>query len=266
MKKLVLVLVATVGFVSCQQNGGGSVSKEAIKKILKENPDIIQETIEAHPTVVIKALNDAVKLAQKEEAQKREEEEKKKLEESYNNPLVAEIRSDELIRGNKDGVITLVEYSDFECPFCSRGFATVMEFLKKYDGKVRFVYKHLPLNFHPNAMIASRYYEGLRLQDEKMAIKFHDKVYQEHSKIKNGEPFLKKVAKDLGADMDKLAKDVESEAVKNRIEADMAEANKFGFSGTPGFLLNGVPIRGAYPMSHFDSIVEELKSRGKITL
>ncbi len=197
---------------------------------------------------------------------KQEDEEAKKLEESYNNPLVAKLRSDELFRGEKEAPITLVEYSDFECPFCSRGFATVLEVMEKYKGKIRFVYKHLPLSFHPHAMPAAKYYEAMRLQSGDLAIKFHDEIYKNQKELQSGEGFLKAVAKKLGANMDKLAKDVASKEVENRIAEDMKEAGEFGFQGTPGFLLNGVPVRGAYPLNHFEGIVNELVKRGKITL
>lgn len=257
--KLILMLVIVGILTSC-------TSEKQLTEMLKKNPEILTEAIKANPTKFIDALNDAVKIAQKDQAKRREDEEKKKLEESYNNPLKAEIRSDELIRGNKDGVITLIEYSDFECPFCRRGYNTVLNLLEKYEGKIRFVYKHLPLSFHANAMPASKYYEAIRLQDEDKAIKFHDKLYDSQSKLKQGEKFFKSVAKELKVDMKKLAKDINSEAVQKRIDEDMKEAAKFGFQGTPGFLLNGVPVRGAFPESHFADIISELVKRGKLSL
>lgn len=260
MKRFAFIFGALIMAVSC------TTSKEDLKKLLKENPDIVTESIKANPAKYIEALNEAVKSAQEGEGKRREEEEKKQLENSFNNPLQAEIRSDESFRGNKDAPITLVEYSDFECPFCSRGYGTVMELMKKYEGKIRFVYKHLPLSFHPQAMPAARYYEAIRLQSPEKAWKFHDAIYSNQRALQNGEGFLKAEAKKVGADMGKLAKDVNSEKVQARIDADMAEAGKYGFQGTPGFLLNGIPVKGAYPTSHFDGLIEELKKRGKITL
>ncbi|MCM2350321.1 MAG: thioredoxin domain-containing protein [Bacteriovoracaceae bacterium] len=259
MKRMIFLAAALILATAC-------TSKDDLKKMLKENPDIITEAIEANPAKFIDALNNAVKAAQEGEGKRREEEEKKALEESFNNPLQAEIRDDESFRGPKDAPITLVEYSDFECPFCARGYNTVSELLKKYEGKIRFVYKHLPLSFHPQAMPASQYYEAIRLQDPKKAWEFHDRIYQDQRKLQNGESFLKAIAKDLKVDMKKLEKDIKSEAVQKRIDADMAEAAKFGFQGTPGFLLNGIPVKGAYPTSHFDGLIEELKKRGKINL
>jgi protein-disulfide isomerase len=241
-------------------------SKDDLKKMMKENPEIITDAIEANPAKFIEALNKAVKTAQEGEGKKREEEEKKALEDSFNNPLQAEIRSDESFRGAANAPITLIEYSDFECPFCSRGYNTVMELMEKYKGKIRFAYKHLPLSFHQQAMPASQYYEAIRLQSPEKAWQFHDEIYKNQRKLQNGEAFLKETAKKLKVDMAKLAKDVKSEEVQKRIDADMAEAAKFGFQGTPGFLLNGIPVKGAYPTSHFEGLVDELTKRGKISL
>lgn len=260
LKLLSTLLVMGLMLTSCQ------VSEKQLTEMLKKNPDILTEAIKANPEKFIDALNEAVKSAQAGQAKKREQDEKKQLEESFNNPLEAKIRTDELFRGPKDAPITLIEYSDFECPFCKRGFNTVLGLLKKYEGKIRFVYKHLPLSFHPNAMPASQYYEALRLQSEDKAIKFHDDLYNNQSKIKLGEKYFKQVAKKLGANMKKLAKDINSQKVKDRIGQDLAEAKKFGFNGTPGFLLNGIPVRGAYPQQHFEQLIDELVKRGKLKL
>lgn len=260
LKVLSAMLMMSFAFSSCQ------VNEKQLKETLKKNPDILTEAIKANPNKFIDALNEAVKLAQAGQAKKREDEEKKQLEDSFNNPLQAKIRTDELFRGKKDAPLTLIEYSDFECPFCKRGFQTVLALLKKYKGNIRFVYKHLPLSFHPNAMPASTYYEAIRLQSEDKAVKFHDNLYENQSKIKLGEKYFKQVAKKLGVNMKKLAKDKNSKKVQDRIDQDLAEAKKFGFNGTPGFLLNGVPVRGAYPESHFVQIVDELVKRGKVKL
>jgi protein-disulfide isomerase len=241
-------------------------SKDDLKKMMKENPEIITEAIEANPEKFIDALNNAVKAAQDGQGKKREVDEKKALEDSFNNPVLAEIRPDESFRGEKDAPITLIEYSDFECPFCSRGYNTVMELMEKYKGKIRFAYKHLPLSFHPQAMPAAQYYEAIRLQSPEKAWQFHDAIYKNQRALQNGEKFLKEEAKKLKVDMAKLAKDVTSEAVQKRIAADVAEAGKYGFQGTPGFLLNGIPVKGAYPTQHFDDLISELKKRGKISL
>lgn len=261
--KLLVVFLSAALLASCTSD---EKLKEQMTKILKDDPKVLTEAIEKHPAEFIEALQKAAKNAQEEMGKRREEEEKKKLEESFDKPLVAEIRKDESIRGPKDAPITLVEYSDFECPFCSRGFETVQGLLKKYDGKIRFIYKHLPLSFHEQAMISARYYEAVRMQDEKKAFAFHDEIFKNQRKLKNGEAFLQATAKQVGADMARLKKDLNSDAITKRIEADQKEAANFGMQGTPGFLLNGVPVRGAYPTEYFVNLVDELQKRGKLKL
>jgi protein-disulfide isomerase len=261
-KSLLLITLFSL-FAGCTSD---EKMKQQMAKILAEDPKILTDAIEKNPAEFITALQNAAKNAQDAMGKKREDEEKKKLEESFDKPLLAEIRSDEAIRGPKDAPLTLVEYSDFECPFCTRGYQTVMDLMKKYPGKIRFIYKHLPLNFHEQAMISSQYYEAIRLQDEKKAFEFHDEIFKNQGKLKNGTAFLDSITKKVGADLAKVKKDVNSDAVKNRIEADMKEAASFGMQGTPGFLLNGVPVRGAYPADYFVGLVDELQKRGKVKL
>lgn len=259
----VLLLMLTMIFVSCKSD---EQLKKQIIKVLNENPDLLTQSIDKNPAKFMTAIQKAAKVAQQEMAKKREDDEKVKFEEALDKPLVPEIRSDESIRGTKGGPIILVEYSDFQCPYCTRGYETVLKIMDKYKGKVQFIYKHLPLSFHQQAMIASQYYEGIRLQDEKKAFMFHDEVFKNQAKLRIGESFLKKIAKKVGANMAKLAKDHKSKAVIARIESDKREAAKFGMQGTPGFLLNGVPVRGAYPLDHFVGIIEKLKAKGKLKL
>ncbi|MBF0207365.1 MAG: thioredoxin domain-containing protein [Oligoflexia bacterium] len=265
MRKLLSLILAFAmfSFLGCTTE---KQLKEQVKKVLAEDPGIVISVIKAKPLEFIEALQEAAKMAQMEMAKKQDEERKKELEDAFNKPLKPKIRADESIRGTKGAPLTLIEYSDFECPFCGRGFKTAEELLKKYAGKIQFMYKHLPLEFHAHAMLASQYYEALRLQDPEKAWKLHDALYTNQKDLAKGEAFLKEAAKKLGADMKKLEVDVKSDAVKKRIEEDQKEAAEFGFQGTPGFVFNGVPVRGAYPASHFDNIVEELKKRGKLTL
>jgi protein-disulfide isomerase len=261
--KLLVVFLSAALLASCTSD---EKLKEQMTKILKDDPKVLTEAIKTHPAEFITALQEAAKNAQESMGKAREEDEKKKLEESFDKPLVAEIRKDESIRGPKDAPITLVEYSDFECPFCSRGYETVTALLQKYNGKIRFIYKHLPLSFHEQAMISARYYEAIRMQDEKKAFAFHDEVFKNQRKLKNGEAFLQATAKQVGADMARLKKDLGSDAITKRIEEDQKEAASFGMQGTPGFLLNGVPVRGAYPTDYFVNLVNELEKRGKLKI
>src|SRR5665647_1871705 len=101
MKRILPLAAVLLMAIACV-----SPKKEDLKKMLKENPDIITEAIEANPDKFIDALNSAVKAAQEGQGKKREQDEKKALEESFNNPLKPELRADESWRGNKDAPIT----------------------------------------------------------------------------------------------------------------------------------------------------------------
>lgn len=264
MRLKLFSLVAIMAFITgCMSD---SQFKEKMSKVLAENPEVLTQAIEKNPDVFVTSLQKAIKDAQSVMAKRREEEEKKQFEEFYENPLKPEISDKHASLGKKDAPIVLVEYSDFECPFCKRGYETVMELMSRYDGKIHFVFKHLPLSFHPNAMPAAEYFEALKLQSDKLAFAFHDKIFENQPALKNGEKFLLKLAKEVGANMERLKKDIKSDHVKARIQADLKEAESFGIQGTPGFVLNGVPIKGAYPVAEFERILEELKKRGKLEI
>lgn len=271
MKKLLSLIALGAIFISCNSaKMSNEQVSEALKKALKEDKNLLADAIKANPAEVMEALQVAAKEARGVMEKRRQEEEQQKLVESIDKPLEPKIREDEAIRGTKGAPITLVEYSDFQCPYCTRGYEVVVKgLLDKYKGQVAFVYKHLPLSFHSEAKIAAQYYEALRIQDHKKAFAFHDELFTNSAqqKLRSGkEGYLKKLAKKIGANMTKLAKDVNSKEVIARIEADEAEARKFGIQGTPGFIINGVPVRGAYPLDHFEKIIGMLKDKGKLKI
>ena len=253
-------------FIGCFSLLMGCVNKKdlasEIKAAIKKDPTIIADAFKEHPEEMLEALSGLSGARRK--LQQRKEEEAQAQE--FANPKKPLIRPDETIRGTKGAPLVLVEYSDFECPYCTRGLKTVQDLLKKYSGNIQFIYKHLPLDFHRNAMLASQYYEAVRLQDEQKAFKFHDEIFKNQRKLKKGEGFLKSLAKKFNVNMNKLAKDINSSKVKNRIKQDMEEAARLGFQGTPGFLINGISVKGAYPIEHFDKIIKKLVEMGKLNL
>ncbi|MBI4050989.1 MAG: thioredoxin domain-containing protein [Elusimicrobia bacterium] len=210
---------------------------------------------------LFKVVMEANQEEQMRRAKEREEAEKKEVDEAIKNPKKPKITGSTRIRGDKNAKYTLVEYSDFQCPYCSRGFQVVEELRKKYGKEIRFIYKHLPLDMHPQAMPAAQYLEAAGKQSPEKAWQFHDILFSNQGKL--GEPFFKETAQQLGLNVEKLEKDAKSPEVKAMIETDIQEANSFGFTGTPGFLLNGVPLRGAYPVEHFDSIIQKIEQKKK---
>ncbi len=240
--------------------------KKQLEDTLNENPEIVFELIKKNPAKFMTSVEKAARMAKEDMAKQAQLKAEQQLEDAFLNPLTPVVNKTRITKGSSDAPITIVEYSDFECPFCARGANTVTDLMKKYPGKVRFIYKHLPLSFHPNAMLSAQYYEAIAVQSPEKAMKFHDQIFAQQSKLKKGEAFLTKLAKDLKVDLIKLKKDINSDQVMNIINTDIKEAKKFGMSGTPGFIINGIPVRGAYPASYFDEIIKKLQTKGKLTL
>lgn len=250
------IAATTIAILTCTAAQATEITGDELKKALQENPNVLIEAIKANK----KAIFDIIKQTGLEEQasmqKEAEEAERKASADSFKNPLKPVIDDKTRIRGEKDAKYTLVEYSDFQCPYCASAHHTVKELRKRHGKELRFIYKHLPLPFHAQAMPAAQWLEAVAIQSPEKAWKFHDILFENQAKL--GVDFFKKIAKELGIDVEKCEKDAESQAVKDRIAADIEEAKQFGFNGTPGFLLNGVPVKGAYPIEHFEEIIKKL--------
>ena len=247
---LTLALLAT-GLLSC------TPSAKQLKEAIEKDPSIVFVAIEKDPEGFIEVVNKAAREAQQKGAEKAEKEQNDMREAEFTNPLKPAIDESRAILGPKDAAVTIVEYSSFECPYCARGAATIKEVAQAYPTQVRFLYKHLPLDFQPKSLPAAKYFEAVGMQSTEMAYKFKALVFEDQPSLKSrGEDFLKDVAKKVGANMGKLAKDLNDPKVMERINADIEEARGFGITGTPGFIINGVSLKGAYPFSEFKLIID----------
>ena len=249
--KLAAVSALALSLVNC------APSAKQLKEAVEKDPSIVFAAIEKDPEQFIEVVNKAAQGAQKKAQEKAMAEEGKKRDEEFANPLKANIEDGRVVFGPKDAKVTIVEYTDFECPYCAKGHATVAEVMKAYPKDVKVVLKHLPLDFHPMAMPSARYFEAIAMQDHAKAEKFYNIVFENQGELRaKKEAFLKDTAKKVGADMKRVEADLKSEKITKQIEADMEEAKKFNFSGTPGFLINGVSLRGAYPFPEFKDIID----------
>jgi protein-disulfide isomerase len=140
--------------------------------------------------------------------------------------------------------VTLIEYGDFQCPACKQYFPIVQEVKKAYGDKITFTFRHLPLvQIHPNAFIAARAAEAAGKQGK--FFEMHDLLYlnQENwSSLPNPTEIFEQYAQQLELDVEKFKADVASEAVNATINADLKEAQSFGATSTPTFVLNGKKI------------------------
>jgi protein-disulfide isomerase len=135
----------------------------------------------------------------------------------------------------------VVEFSDFQCPFCSRATSTVAEVERKHPSDVRVVWKHLPLSFHPNAMPAALAAEAAREQGKFWEM--HDKLFANQASL--SEAAYEQYARELGLDLARFRASRASPSTRKRVEEDMAAAAAAGVTGTPTFVVNGVPTVGA---------------------
>ncbi|HMC93221.1 MAG TPA: thioredoxin domain-containing protein, partial [Polyangia bacterium] len=160
------------------------------------------------------------------------------------------------MKGAKDAPVTIVQWSDFQCPFCSRVEPTVAKVMDEYKGKVRVVWRDLPLPFHPNAMpsaIAAR-----AAGEQGKFWEMHDKLFadQQHE----DRATFEKYAGELGLNLDKFKAALDAQKGKEAIEADAAAGGKIGARGTPAFFINGKFLSGAQPFEVFKAkIDDELK-------
>jgi protein-disulfide isomerase len=235
---------------------GRDITSTELDKALRQHPEVLVEAIKSNRIAIIEIINQATLEEQARAQSASDDAEKAALEESFNNPRNPLIDAKTRVRGLRNARYTLVEYADFECPYCASGYQTVEELRNKYGADLRFVFKHLPLQFHPQAMPAAQWIEAIAIQSPEKAWKFHDVLFKNQDKL--GLEFFRRTAASMGVDAKRCEKDAQSQAVKDRIAADMDEAKSFGFEGTPGFLLNGIPVVGAKPAAYFEEIIARL--------
>ena len=187
---------------------------------------------------------------------KQEQQQQAQMEEQFKNPQNIEI-GESPVKGPADAKVTIVEFSDFQCPFCKRGKDTMEAVLAKYPKDVKLAFKHMPLPFHSKAMPAAKAAAAAARQGKFWQM--HDEFFANQSQL--GADYFVKTAEKLGLNVEKFKADMESAEVKKAIEDDVALAKKFGIQGTPGFFVNGVAVKGAYPPEHFAKIIDRWLSR-----
>lgn len=157
--------------------------------------------------------------------------------------------------GGKDAKVKIVEFSDFQCPFCTRAAATVNELKKIYGNKIQVAFKHYPLPMHQQAKPASEASMCINEQSSDKFWKYHDKLFANADKL--GDEDLKKYAKEVGADVKKFEECYSSKKYAKAVEADMEYGNKLGVRSTPTFFVNGRLVQGAQPIENFREIIDE---------
>lgn len=155
-------------------------------------------------------------------------------------PAVYEIGRDG-VRGAAEPLVTIVEFSDFQCPFCGQAAQVLEEAAKTYPDDVRIVFKQFPLQMHPDAELGARAAIAAGKQDRFWAM--HDRLFANRASMKEGD--LQVHAKELGLDVDAFMRDLASDEVEAQVEADKQAGRQLGVRGTPALFINGLFIGGA---------------------
>jgi len=156
------------------------------------------------------------------------------------------------VRGPADAPVTIVEFSDFQCPFCARAVSTLVELRKQYAGQIKWVFKNYPLTFHPDSQLAHR--AALAAGQQGKFWEMHDLVFSTQNALKRND--LMEKAQTLNLDMVKFAADLESKEIANQIEADQKEGDSLHVNGTPTFYIDGKEYTGALPLETFKAAID----------
>jgi protein-disulfide isomerase len=157
--------------------------------------------------------------------------------------------------GDKNAKVTVVEFSDFQCPFCAKGAELIKGLKKKYGNKVKFAFKHFPLPFHTQAKQASVATMCAYEQKEDYFWSMHDALFADQTKLDT--VAMKETAKKLGVDEKKFAECLDSNKYLEKVEADIEEGKKVGVKSTPTFYVNGKLVQGAQDIEVFSELIDE---------
>lgn len=166
------------------------------------------------------------------------------------------IGADDHVRGNPLAKVTLVEFSDLQCPFCASFHPSVLQALDEYGDDMRWVYKHFPLdNIHPEARPAAEASECVWEQKGNEGFwGFVDAMFENQSRL--GNAFYEEVALEIGVNLSQFQTCVLEREYQDKVEQDYQQGVQSGVAGTPGSFVNGVPVRGAVPYEQLKFIID----------
>jgi protein-disulfide isomerase len=162
------------------------------------------------------------------------------------------------VRGAADAAVTIVEFSDFECPYCKQASGTIAKVMEKYAGKVKLAYRDFPLEkIHPQARSAAEAAQCARAGGKFW--EYHDALFVQSPKLAADD--LKRYAKEIGLDVDKFDACVAGGAQSAAVQKDIDEGTRLGITGTPAFFINGRFLNGSQPLDAFSKVIDDELTR-----
>ncbi|MBH8560798.1 DsbA family protein [Nostoc sp. CENA67] len=206
----------------------------------------VLQIIRNHPEVIREALQ-AEQQQQQQQQQQAKQYIKQLLQE---NP--SSVIGESPVTGATEKKIVLIEFSDFQCPYCAKAHKTLKQFIAKHKNEVTLVYKHYPLNsIHPEAIAAAKAAWAAQAQGKFWP--YQDALFSKQDQL--GETLYIALSKKLKLDLEQFNQQRNSEEVNTAIEKDKELAEKLGIRGTPFFFINGETLSGAVPLSKLESVL-----------
>ena len=231
------------------------------------HPDILFAAIRAHPAEFMLVLQGAARTAQGQNEALTARDDSLRIEAELLHPKVPVIEH-RAVLGNPAAPITIVEYTDFQCPYCRQERDVLTDVMKRYGDSVRLLVKQMPVTqLHPHAMAAALMFEAVARQSPIKAFQLYDDLYEHQDDLgRDGQKYLEAAIGRLGVDSARAIREQGSAEIRAIVDADLKEGEEFGFTGTPGFLVNGVSFQGAYPLDAFGRLIDrQLAARAKVT-
>jgi protein-disulfide isomerase len=251
--KLTVISVICLSLWACSNNANADI-KDTAKDTVTVSPELekqVLSVIRKNPEVII----ESIKAYQQQQEQSR----KNSLIQEFAKQLTTDPESiigNSPYLGSKENKIFLIEFSDFQCPYCAKAQATLKEFMTKHKEKVTFVYKHFPLtDIHPEAMPAAK--AAWAAQQQGKFWGYHDFLFASYDKL--GENLYLEIANKLKLDINKFNDD------RKKAEAEIAKdinlAQAVGINGTPTLIMNDQYISGAVELSKLEATLKVVSDR-----
>ncbi len=257
MKRHIFIAISAVIFTILSITAQArTVSKSTVKNevitVLEHNPELILKALKGHEEELYDLMQ--IGLEKKNKAKIRDRQIKQLS--TPDIPLSMPARP---VWGNPNGDISIFAYSDFQSASCLKADKTIQKLLKA-DPNIKYYYRHNPQGFHKMSHPSAQYYEALARQDTKKAIKFKELLFTNQYKInKGGLKELDILVLKTGGDLTRLHKEINTDHINSIITRDIKEAKKFGFTASPVFVINGLTVTGAAPLSEFQEVIKLIR-------
>lgn len=224
--------------------------RKALEEILKENPELVLDILRDNSEFVLDVAQHGSEVRRQRILTSQWQDDLLVPKSVFidNRPTV----------GPAKAPVTIVAFTDFTCMYCQQGEQTLQRIEKSYEGKVRIVYKSLPMKSHPGSVEASEFMLAAWQQDKNKSWKLFDLFFANRDRIlsNDGQAFMRGAAMESGLNMKKLLEDAKSAKIQKLLKEDEDDANRLGITGTPCFLVNNIVIRGALQEDLFRQAID----------